>query len=209
LIISNNNRHFIIECYIYYHVYVAIATIHWTCRGRRGRNHVHVSCIYNYLCNQCISPLMLWVLIPLMPCLLKTTLCDKVCQWLAAGRWFSPGTLISSINKTDRYDKAEIMLKVALTTCTITLTLADLAIVRSNIMLSFIFVMVSCNFKEINTDILFFLIVCLYLYCRYISSYQSDRIDAPLTDFIMPYVCACPKPWPKFQHHKPHRWCNG
>ena len=78
-----------------------------------------------------------------------------------AGRWFSPGTLISSINKTDRYDKAEIMLKVALTGCTITLTLADFAIVRSNIILSFIFVMASCNFKEINTDIFFF--NCLFI----------------------------------------------
>ena len=29
-----------------------------------------------------------------------TTLCDKVCQWLAAGRWFSPGTRVSSTNKT-------------------------------------------------------------------------------------------------------------
>jgi hypothetical protein len=30
---------------------------------------------------------------------LDTTLCDKVCQWLAAGHWFSP---VSSTNKTDR-----------------------------------------------------------------------------------------------------------
>jgi hypothetical protein len=29
------------------------------------------------------------------------TLWDQVCQWLSAGRWFSPGTLISSTNKTD------------------------------------------------------------------------------------------------------------
>jgi hypothetical protein len=28
------------------------------------------------------------------------TLCDKVCQWLAAGRWFSP---VSFTNKTDRH----------------------------------------------------------------------------------------------------------
>ena len=42
---------------------------------------------------------------------LYITLCDKVCQWLAAGRWFSPGT---SINKTDRQDITEILLKVAL-----------------------------------------------------------------------------------------------
>jgi hypothetical protein len=29
---------------------------------------------------------------------LDTTLCDKVCQWLTAGRWFSPDTPVSSIN---------------------------------------------------------------------------------------------------------------
>jgi hypothetical protein len=32
--------------------------------------------------------------------------------------WFSPGTLVSSINKTDRHDIAEILLKVAFTTIT-------------------------------------------------------------------------------------------
>ena len=47
------------------------------------------SWIYNYLCNQCLSPLMLWVWISIRArC---TTLCDKVCQWLATGQWFSPG----------------------------------------------------------------------------------------------------------------------
>ena len=44
-------------------------------------------------------------------------LCDKVYQWLATGsRWFSPGPLISSTNKTDRHDITEILLKVALNT---------------------------------------------------------------------------------------------
>jgi hypothetical protein len=42
-----------------------------------------------------------------------TTLCDKFCQWLATGRWFS---LLSSINNTDRHDTTEIVLKVALNT---------------------------------------------------------------------------------------------
>ena len=52
----------------------------------------HSSCIYNYLCNQCLSPLM-WVWISIRArC---TTLC-------------------SSINKTDRHDLTEILLKVAL-----------------------------------------------------------------------------------------------
>ena len=44
---------------------------------------------------------------------LDTTLCDKVCLWLATGRWFSP---VSSTNKTDLHDIAEILLKVALDT---------------------------------------------------------------------------------------------
>ena len=34
--------------------------------------------------------------------------------WPATGRWFSPGTPVSSINKADRYDITEIVLKVAL-----------------------------------------------------------------------------------------------
>ena len=33
--------------------------------------------------------------------ILNTTLCDKVCQWLATGRWLSP---VSSTNKTDLHD---------------------------------------------------------------------------------------------------------
>jgi hypothetical protein len=32
---------------------------------------------------------------------LDTTLCNQVCQWVVTGRWFSPGTPISSTNKTD------------------------------------------------------------------------------------------------------------
>ena len=47
---------------------------------------------------------------------LFSTLCDKVCQWLATGRWFSPGIPVSSTNKTDYHDITEILLKVALNT---------------------------------------------------------------------------------------------
>ena len=39
----------------------------------------------------------------------------NVCQWLAAGRWFSPD---SSTNKTNSHDITEILLKVALNTIT-------------------------------------------------------------------------------------------
>jgi hypothetical protein len=42
----------------------------------------------------------------------------KDCQWLEARQWFSQGTPVSSTNKTDRHDIAEIFLKVALNTLT-------------------------------------------------------------------------------------------
>ena len=38
------------------------------------------SWIYNYLCNQCLSPLKLWVWILPRLDVLDTTLCDKDCQ---------------------------------------------------------------------------------------------------------------------------------
>jgi hypothetical protein len=44
-----------------------------------------------------------------------TTLCDKVCQWLATGLWFSLGTPVSSTNNTNRHDITEILLKMAST----------------------------------------------------------------------------------------------
>ena len=53
---------------------------------------------------------------------LNTSLCDKVCHWLATGQWFSQVTLVSSTNKTDRHDITEILLKVALNSITLTLT---------------------------------------------------------------------------------------
>ena len=49
---------------------------------------------------------------------LDTTLCDKVCQ--VGGFLFSP---VSSTNKTDRHDITDILLKMALNTITLTLTL--------------------------------------------------------------------------------------
>ena len=55
---------------------------------------------------------MLWVRISIRAkC---TTVCDKVCDWPATGRWFSPS--VSSTNKTARHYITEILLKVALNT---------------------------------------------------------------------------------------------
>ena len=42
---------------------------------------------------------------------LDTTLCDKVCQWHATGRWFYPCTRVSSTNNTDRHDITEIFFR--------------------------------------------------------------------------------------------------
>ena len=44
----------------------------------------YCSWIYNCLCNQYLSQLMFWDRISAR----CTTICDKVCQWFATGRWF-------------------------------------------------------------------------------------------------------------------------
>ena len=45
-------------------------------------------------------------------------LCDTFCQSLAIGRWFFPGTPVSSTKKTDCHDITEILLTIALNTTT-------------------------------------------------------------------------------------------
>jgi len=45
-----------------------------------------------------------YVVCPSLRGALDTTVCDKFCQWLAAGRWFSPATPVSSTNKTDHHE---------------------------------------------------------------------------------------------------------
>jgi hypothetical protein len=42
---------------------------------------------------------------------IDATLCDEVCQCLATGRWFSPGTPVSFTNKTDHHDIAEVFVE--------------------------------------------------------------------------------------------------
>ena len=78
---------------------------------------------------------MLWVRIPLGA--RHTALCDTVCQWLTAGRWFFPGTPVSHNNKTDHHDITEILLKVALNICMILLycpsLLSNISIVFSTL----------------------------------------------------------------------------
>ena len=63
-----------------------------------------------------ISWCLIYVLYSSWRGVLDTTLCDQVCQCQ-----FSPGTPVSSTNKTDHHDITAILLKVALKTITITL----------------------------------------------------------------------------------------
>jgi hypothetical protein len=69
---------------------------------------------------------------PLRRGVLDTTLCDKVCQW------FSPGTPVSSTNKTDHHGITEILLKVALNTITLILSMNGANLNTQTVMVSFI-----------------------------------------------------------------------
>ena len=89
--------------------------------GVPSRSWSYGSWINNYLCYQCLSPLKLWVRIPIRLGVLDTTLCDQVCQWLATGRWFSLGTPVPPPIKNDHHDITEILLKVALKALSVTL----------------------------------------------------------------------------------------
>ena len=69
-------------------------------RGRRGRDRMVVgftsTCpISAYYNNGCEFEPRWWRGV------LDTTLWNKVCQWFAGGRWFSPGTSVPSTNKTE------------------------------------------------------------------------------------------------------------
>ena len=101
-------QHLVLSTYLWYLTAFMESSWPWT----------YSRWIYNYICNQCLSPLKLRVRTPFMARwrVLDTPLCDKVCQWLTTSRWFSPDTPVSSTNKTDRHDITEILLKVALKT---------------------------------------------------------------------------------------------
>ena len=74
---------------------------------------------YNYLCNQLLSPLKLWVLIrSWRDRCTRYNIIWLRCQWLVTGRWFFPSSLVSSTNKTDCYNIAKILSKVTLNTLT-------------------------------------------------------------------------------------------
>ena len=76
----------------------------------------------NHYCIECnlFSPWYSWTIAHLVLSN-NHTLAHTLTQWLATGRWFSPGIPISSTNKTDHHDLTEIVLKVVLTIVTLTM----------------------------------------------------------------------------------------
>jgi hypothetical protein len=72
-------------------------------------------------------------------------MCDKVCQWLTAGRWFSLGTPVSCINNTDRHDITEILLTVAFKTITLTLALFTLLFFPFRMVTQTLMIISLCN----------------------------------------------------------------
>jgi hypothetical protein len=121
----------------------------------------------------------LWVRIPLSWGVLDTILWDKVFQWLATGRWFSPGTPISSNNKTDHHNATELLLKVALNT--------GLSITKSNSLAGTDYPSGKPKFIFSDVSVAQSLIFCVFLstilsfifkplHCHWICKLQKGRI---------------------------------
>ena len=77
---------------------------------------------------------------------LITTSCDKVCQWLAGGRWFSP------VNKTDRHDITELVFKVALNTMILILLVTLTSLVHLQTFL-LIWILLFLESLSLNQDV--------------------------------------------------------
>ena len=75
------------------------------------------SWVYKYLCTPCLSPPSLWVwTLFVVRCTRYNIMWSSLSMICNRTQWFSPGTLVSSTNKTDHHDITEILLKVALNT---------------------------------------------------------------------------------------------
>ena len=51
-----------------------------------------------------------------------------------------------------------------------------------------------------HMQVFFFIIICLYMYCRWISNYEEERIRITLTGLTLPQFCVSLKDM-DFQRH--------
>ena len=120
--INNTSSHCFDNCFFFYH-YLSETPF-------RMRNNIHWLSISLYLLLRTVVVVIVWQLNLQLYVqsvrefesrswrgVLDTTICDKVCQWLSAGQWFS---LFSSTNKSVGHVITEIWLKVELNTTTLT-----------------------------------------------------------------------------------------
>ena len=82
------------------------------------RTHCLTVCPFSFCPVWCLSIYDFWLPLPyFQDCFANyTLLMEDQLQRLPTGQWFSPGIPVTSTNKTDRYDIAKILLKVALST---------------------------------------------------------------------------------------------
>jgi len=124
---------------------------------------------------------------------LDTTLCDKVCQLLAAGQWFSPATYFSSTNKTDRHNITEILLKVALNTIILIEKLVSVGLPKTHKFTPFIqtcnedqrLILTSITAHSLNNLPILVLSFSPYLICFYFVELYAQK--DPLTVILYHY----------------------
>jgi hypothetical protein len=81
----------------------------WKMPAKQQHNlFITIYWIYNYLCNQCLWPLKLWVRIPFMARCIQYNIMWSSLSVTSDRSVFFPGTLVSSTNKTDHHDITEI-----------------------------------------------------------------------------------------------------
>ena len=137
---------------------------------------------------------MLWIRISIrVRC---SPLCDKVCQWPAIGRWFSPSSPVSSTNNADRHDMTEILLKVTLNTIKQTNKLnASIFLImvptnflkmsRNFIHISFRCVTFFYRIPRVHSSSLSLCTICILTNLR--SSKTCLRITIPTNSFV--FIC--------------------
>ena len=92
----------------YYDYEMMLLKLKMTCQSIFFLSFLRLKCMHN-----------LWI--PLMiRCTWYNIMWFVICQWLATSWYFSPGTPVSSTNKTDRHDITEILSKGALITISLT-----------------------------------------------------------------------------------------